>query len=108
MTEFEDELFELRAIKRILSIAHSDKLDVYLNEVITTHNRRKMWIALDGQRLPNDIAKEVGVSAAAVTYFLKTITDARLVEYEQGKPPRKIIDHVPTQWLEDPKEDKES
>ena len=101
MTEIEDELFELRAIKRVLGIAHSGKLDVYLNEVITTPNRRKMWIAINSERMPNDIAEEVGVSAMAVSLFLKSVTDVNLVEYKQGKPPRKIIDHVPTKWLED-------
>lgn len=105
MTEIKDELFELRAIKRILGIAHSDKLDVYLNEVITTPNRKKMWIAIDGQRMQNDIAKEASVSTMAVSNFLKVVSDARLVEYIQGKPPRKLVDHVPANWLSDIEEE---
>lgn len=105
MTGVEDWLFELIAIKRTLSIAHSDKLDAYLNEVIRTPNRRKMWIAIDGQRMQNDIADEVGVSQMAVSKFLKVVSDARLVEYEQGEPPRKIIDHIPAEWIKDTNEE---
>ena len=105
MVDVDDRLFELRAIKRILSIAHSEKIDAYLNEVIRTPNRRKMWIAIDGHRKQNDIADEVGVSQMAVSKFLRVISDARLVEYEQGEPPMKIIDHVPEEWLKDTNEE---
>jgi len=99
MGDVENRLFELRAIKRTLSIAHSEKIDDYLNEVITSENRRKMWIAINGERMPNDIAEEVGVSAMAVSRFLKSVIDANLVEYAKGYPPMKIIDHVPSKWL---------
>ena len=99
MSDAENYLFELRAIKRTLGIAYTEKIDAYLNEVIRTPTRRKMWIALDGERLPNEIATEVGVTPAAVTFFLKTVTNARIVEYVQGQPPRKIIDHIPSEWL---------
>ena len=99
MSDVEKIIFQLRAINRTLGIAYAEKLDAYLNEVIRTPVRRKMWIALNGTRLPNEIATEVDVSPAAVTYFLKTITNARIVEYIQGQPPRKIIDHIPFEWL---------
>lgn len=105
MSDIEDRLFELKVIKRILSIAHSDKLDAYLNEIIKTPNRRNMWIIIDGQRMQNDIAGEVGVSQMAVSKFLKVVSDAGLVEYEQGKPPRKLIDHIPADWLKDANEE---
>lgn len=99
MSVAENYLFELRAIKRTLSIAYAEKVDAYLNEVIRTPIRRKMWIALDGERLPIEIATEVGVTPAAVTFFLKTVTNARIIEYVRGQPPRKIIDHIPSDWF---------
>ena len=63
-----------------------------------------MWILLDGLRMPSDIAKEVRVSTMAVSNFLAVVSDARLVDYEQGKPPRKLIEHVPAEWLKDTNE----
>lgn len=99
MSDIEDRLFELRAIKRTLNIAHSEKIDEYLNEVITSEIRRKMWISINGERMPNDIAKVVGVSAMAVSLFLKAVSDVNLVAYVKGNPPMKIIDHVPSDWL---------
>ncbi len=99
MSGDKDRLFELRAINRTLSIAHAEKIDHYLNEVIRTKNRRKMWIAIDGSRMQNEIAEESGVSQRAVSGFLSTLSDAGLIEYKQLKPPRKIIDHIPSKWL---------
>ncbi|MHA1972624.1 MAG: hypothetical protein ACTSW1_06520 [Candidatus Hodarchaeales archaeon] len=95
----EEIISELKAIKRLLSIANSSQLDAYLDQLITTSNRRKIWIAINGQRLQNDIAEEVGVSQMAVSKFLKILTDAKLIEYKQYSPPTKIIDYIPAPWL---------
>ena len=99
--ELNYQINELRAIKRILILAHSDKINAYLNEVITSENRRNMWIAINGEHMPNDIAKKVGVSTMAVSKFMKTVIDAHLVDYVKGNPPKKIIEHVPADWLKE-------
>ncbi|MHA1971605.1 MAG: hypothetical protein ACTSW1_01360 [Candidatus Hodarchaeales archaeon] len=95
----ENILFLLKGIQRTLSIANAERIDAYLNEVITTENRRKMWIMLDGERMPNQIAEESGVSSMAVSLFLKTVLEANLVIYDKGSPPKRLIDHIPADWL---------
>ena len=88
-----------KGIRRILSIAHSEKLDTYLNDVIKTDARKKMWIAINGKNMAFELSQIGNVSLMAVSYFLKILTNAGLIEYEQGKAPIKIISHVPSDWL---------
>lgn len=105
MSDVEDRLFELRAIKRTLTIGHSEKLDAYLDEVITTPNRRKMWMHVDGVNDTVAISDIVGVSHQAVRDFLKVMKAAGLVEWEPRGIPRRIIDHIPANWLKDSEEE---
>lgn len=98
---------ELVAIKKILLLSNSDKIDLYLSNLLVTENRRKMWILIDGINMAKDIAEKTPVSLMAVSDFLKLVKDAGLIKYEIGKPPKKIFDYVPSNWLEKPKEDKE-
>jgi hypothetical protein len=59
-----------------------------------------MWVLIDGRRMPKDIATEVGVTRQAVSYFLNAALAADLITYERGKPPRKILEYVPPDWVE--------
>ena len=97
----EENIFELRSIKRTLNIAFSDKIDSYLDNTITSHKRRKMWQVIDGEKMPNIIAEESKVTPMAVSLFLKFASELGLVQYQKGSPPRKIIDHVPAEWLKE-------
>ena len=98
-------LEELIAIKKILIMANSEVIDKVLSEVVNTSNRRKMWILIDGVKMAGNIADGVGVSAMAVSKFLRRVTEAGLVKYEQGKPPIKLIDYTPPAWLEESEEE---
>ncbi len=99
-------LEELHAIKTILIITNNEKIDVIFNEVVNTVNRRKMWAMIDGVKMPKDIADSVGISAMAVSDFLKRVSEVGFVKYELGKPPKKSITYTPAAWLEDTKEEK--
>jgi len=99
--EHKELLFELRSIKRTLNIAHSQQIDTYLNDIIKSENRRKMWIAIDGEKMSNEIAEEANVTPMAVSNFLKLVSELSLVQYRQGNPPKKIIDHIPAEWVKE-------
>jgi len=94
-------LEELQAIKFVLVLSNSDRIDSYLNEIITTTIRRKIWTLLDGRRSPTELANASGVSGAAITKFLNTVSEAGLVKYEKGGPPRRVIDYTPANWLKE-------
>ncbi len=96
----ESTLRELRKISRILILANATFVEKELSKIATTNDRKKMWVLMDGKRMPGDIAKETGVTAMAVSIFLNAGVAAELVEYQRGEPPRRILDYVPPGWIE--------
>lgn len=93
-------LKELRKISKILILANSGAVEKELAKFATTNERKKMWILIDGKRMPGDIARGAGVTAMAVSNFLNAGLTAELVDYKRGEPPRRILDYVPPSWIE--------
>jgi len=93
-------LKELKKISKILTLANSSIIENELAKIAGTNERKKMWLLLDGKRMPTDIAKEAGVSAMAVSYFLNTGKVAELINYERGKPPTRALDYIPPSWID--------
>jgi len=93
-------LSELKKISKILLLANSTNVEEELAKIANTNVRKKMWVLIDGKRMPKDIAKEVGVSSMAVSYFLNCASAADLVAYAQREPPRRILDYVPPSWVD--------
>jgi hypothetical protein len=93
-------LRELRKISRILMLANASVVEKELSKIANSDARRKMWVLIDGIRMQKDIAKEVGVTQAAVSYFLTAASAAEFIEYTHGKPPRRILDYVPPSWID--------
>ncbi len=92
-------LNELKKISKILLLANSAQLDKELGKVADNEARKKMWVLIDGKRMPKDIATEVGVSLATVSRFLDCTSAADLVAYAAKRPPIKTLDYVPPSWL---------
>jgi antitoxin component YwqK of YwqJK toxin-antitoxin module len=93
-------LRELKKISKILTLANSSIIENELAKIAGTNERKKMWMLLDGERMPTDIAREVGVSAMAVSYFLNSGKVAELINYERGKPPTRALDYIPPNWID--------
>ena len=93
-------LRELRKISKILILTNAEAVEKELSKIASTNDRKKMWVLMDGKRMPAEIAKEVGVTAMAVSYFLNTGVTAELIEYQRGEPPRRALDYVPPTWVE--------
>lgn len=93
-------LRELRKISKILILTNASVIEKELSKIANSDTRKKMWILTDGKRMSADIAKEAGVTAMAVSYFLNAGVVAELIEYERGEPPRRILDFVPPSWLD--------
>ena len=92
---------ELQAIKFLLTLSNSTVIDAYMNKVITSTIRRKMWTLIDGVRNQTDISKEVGTSQAAVSYFLSSAQIAGLIKYDSKSPPKRVIDYTPPEWFKE-------
>lgn len=93
-------LRELKKISKILLLANATLVEKELSKIAASIDRKKMWVLMDGNRMPGAIAKEAGVTPMAVSYFLNAGVAGELVEYKRGEPPRRILDYVPPAWTE--------
>jgi len=93
-------LEELRKIYKILLLSNSEKIEKELSKLVTSDERKKIWVLIDGKRSTKEIAKIVGVAVRSVNRFLDIGEKMGFVENEWGKPPRKIVDYTPSSWIE--------
>lgn len=100
MTEYGDILMELRKLTKVTVLANAKTIEAELSKVATTNERKKVWMLINGNRMPKEIADSSGISAAAVSYFLTAAEAAGLVEYNRGEPPKRLLDYVPPAWLD--------
>jgi len=101
MSETDRIIEELQAVKFLLTLSNNEKIDEYMNKVITTTARKKMWTLIDGSRTPTEISKDTGVTGMAVSYFLSSVSNAGLIKYERGTPPRRVINYTPPDWAKE-------
>ena len=92
-------LSELKKISHVLLLANSEQIDRELGKVADNEARKKIWVLIDGKRIPKDIAVQVGVSLSTVSRFLDSASTANLVFYAAKYPPAKRLDYVPSTWL---------
>src|SRR5260370_40875362 len=96
----QDEMLrELRRISKVLIMSNAPVIEKELSKIASSDDRKRLWISMDGNRMPKDLASRVGVTRMAVSVFLNAGIAASLVEYEKGKPPRRLLDYVPPAWL---------
>jgi hypothetical protein len=92
-------LNELRKISKLLMLVHSGAIETEIEKIAHSESRKKMWVLIDGKRMPKDIAKEAKVTSMAVSYFLDSASAAGFVQYTQREPPKKILDYMPPSWI---------
>lgn len=96
-----DELKELQKITRILTLANTEALTGALSDYASTDERKMIWVLIDGVNMPNDMVKKIGkIRVRAVTRFLKELEGVRLVENPKRKPPTRLVDLVPSAWVD--------
>src|SRR5438552_18820047 len=95
----QDVLRELQKISKILTVSNSAAIEKELLEIASTNERKKMWIYTNGQVVPRQIADAVKVTPMTVSLFLNAGIALNLIEYQRGKPPRRVLDYVPPEWL---------
>jgi len=95
----EDMFRELRKISKVLTLSNSVVIEKELSKIASSRERKQIWLFLDGKRMLKDIADAVKVTPQAVGQFLIAGAASELIEYQRGKPPRRILDYVPPEWL---------
>lgn len=99
MEQQDPTLRELKLILKVLILANAGAIERELSKIATTNERKKMWVLIDGKRMPKDIADQAGVTPMAVSNFVNAGVAAELIEYVKGKPSRRILDYVPPEWI---------
>lgn len=94
-----DILRELQKISKIITISNGAALEKELAKYATNDDRKKIWVLINNEMQPDDIVKISGLKKSAVYGFLKTLEISGLIEKEYGKPPKKILDYVPSNWI---------
>ena len=59
-----------------------------------------MWVLMDGNLMPKDVAVQAGTTSMSVSRFLNAGLAAGLIEYHKGDPPKRALDYVPPAWIE--------
>ena len=93
-------LRELKKISKILILANASIIEKELSKIANSDARKRIWVLIDGKRMPKDLAKEAGVTQMAVSYFLNAAASAEFIEYTKREPPCKILDYVPPSWID--------
>jgi len=92
-------LQELRRISKLLTLANASIIEAELNKIANTDPRKKMWILMNGIKMPKDLAAASGVSSMAVSNFLSAALALNLIEYAPRQPPQRALDYIPPTWL---------
>jgi len=96
-----DELKELQKITKILTLSNAETLTQALSDYASTDERKMIWVLIDGGNMSKDIAKRIGkIKVRTVNVFLKELEEARLIENPKRKPPTRLVDFVPSAWID--------
>jgi hypothetical protein len=96
-----EELKELRKITRILTVINASALEKAIAKYASTDERKKIWVLIDGTKLPKEMISEIGnITQRAIEIFLDELEKAQLIINPKRKPAEKLIDYVPPAWIE--------
>jgi len=95
-----EELAELKKITKILLLVNTEQLESQLSKYATTDERKRVWVLINGQSQPDELALGSGMKKRSVYDFLKILVNAELIENPYGKAPKKILEYVPASWLD--------
>lgn len=93
-------LKELKKISKILILSNASVIENELSKVATTNDRKKIWVLIDGLKMPADIAREANTTSMTVSNFLNAGKVADFIDYKKGLPPQRILDYVPPAWID--------
>lgn len=98
---YEEEILkELKKISKIITLSNGKVLENEIAKYASTNDRKKIWVLIDGIRQADEIVKISGITQAPVYKFLKILEDSSLIERQYGKPPQRLLDYVPAEWID--------
>jgi transcription initiation factor IIE alpha subunit len=89
---------EVSLIRRYLEFQITDFVKEELDKIASTHERKLVWMSLDGTKTTQGIAEEVGISIRAVQHFIKQLRELNLIAEKKKGYPQRRIDIIPSKW----------
>lgn len=96
----DETLKELKKISKILTMAHGEQLEKELDKIATSDDRKRIWVLINGELTPEEISKQTRITIGTVKNYLTALKKTELIENPYGKPPRRLVDYVPPEWIE--------
>lgn len=93
----EDSWAELGKLTRIIAVPIAME---QLENLANSDERRAIWVLCSGKLTREQISKKSGIHLSTVKSFVGMAMTYGLLEEEKGKGghPKRIIDHVPSNW----------
>jgi len=99
LTVSEEEIItELKRLNAAVRLAYASEIVKGLEQVASTLDRRRIWAAIDGHRQSKEISSELGIPRRTVDFFLSIAVNQGLIVNPFGKPPKRLLDVVPSGW----------
>jgi len=92
-------LKELKMITKILLFSNAVSVEAEIAKVANNDGRKKMWVLMDGIKMPKELASKANVTSMTASNFLNSALTVDLIEYTPRRPPRRKLDYIPPSWL---------
>lgn len=99
-SKLSDELEQLKKITRILTTINAEALEKAIAKYASTDERKKIWVLIDGTKLPRDMVAIIGnITQRTIERFLDELERGQLVTNPKRGPAEKLVDYVPLEWV---------
>lgn len=98
---------EIVKIRQLLEMTFKNDLKTELEKILTTKERKTIWVLSDGFTDTKTIAKKSGISRRAVQIAIRDLRDADLLVVERRGFPKRKFDYVPSEWQREKVEEAE-
>jgi len=89
---------EIVKIRQLLEMTVKDNLKKELEKILTTKERKIIWVLSDGFTDTKILARKAGISRRAVQITLRELQEADFLVVEKRGFPKRRFDYVPFEW----------
>jgi hypothetical protein len=88
----------VKILRKLTEIQLRGPIKDELSKLVSSNERKKMWIFSDGTASTVEIAKRVGVSPRAIQYYVQDGLKAGFLRVDKRGYPSRTIDWIPPEW----------
>lgn len=88
------------SIAGMIGVGINSVIQIELEKICTTNQRKMMWVILDREKMSNEIAQIVGRTTRAVDMFLEKAEYYQIAKNPRNEAPYRLFDFIPSGWSE--------